>query len=191
MSMEGYKSAKMKIDVFLRNVLWVIVAVYGVATVLFMCPSFGAIFITITTISSFVLQILCFVFALMGYRKSARKGYLLIATFIAFFYFLVPYTQPLLRQLNDRRMEHKYPVFVQKMQEDERIAAEIDKAIFEVYEREGITVAPAAVVIGERKLLLRLDLLLLAFGLWSLQASERPKHKVTDGGVNLSGVADT
>jgi len=38
--MEGYKSAKMKIDVFLRNVLWVIVAVYGVAIAMGVYHSF-------------------------------------------------------------------------------------------------------------------------------------------------------
>ena len=115
----------------------------------------------------------------MGYRKSARKGYLLIMAFVAFFYFLVPFTSPLLRRMTDRQVERNFPEFVQKMEEDKRFAAEIDKAILEVYEREGITVTENVFsrVVVNNNILLRLDLLLLAFGLWSLQASERPKPK--------------
>jgi len=134
--------------------------------------------IALTKISAFVLQALCLLFAVMGYRKSARKGYLLIAAFVAFFYFLVPYTQPLLRRMSEQRADRNFPEFAQKMKEDERIAAEIDKAILGVYEREGITVVPDHFgFVVRNDILFRIDLLLLAFGLWSLQSSERPKPK--------------
>jgi len=137
---------------------------------------------TLVTISAFILQALCLLFAVMAYRKSVRKGYLLIVAFLAL-YFLLPLAQPLQRKMAILYMEHHADAFAQKMAEAKRVDAEINKAIGEIYKREGITVLPAGFVIGKQSLNLRLDLLLLAFGLWSLQASERPKHKATDGGT--------
>ena len=139
---------------------------------------FTTIFSAIVTVSAFVLQALCLLFAVMGYRKSVRKGYLLIVAFLAL-YFLVPLTQPLQRRMTRLYMERNAVTVAQRMQEAQSVDAEISKAIGDIYKREGITVLPTGFVIAQKSLSLRLDLLLLAFGLWSLQASERPKPKAT------------
>lgn len=130
----------------------------------------------LVTITTFILQALCLIFAVMGYRKSVRKGYLFIVAFLVL-YFLLPLAQPLQRKMTTLYMERNAVAFAQKMRETRKVDAEINKIVGEIYKREGITALPTGVIVMQKSFSLRLDLLLLAFGLWSLQASERPKPK--------------
>ena len=133
------------------------------------------IFLKFLTISAYVLLALCLIFAVMGYRKSARKGYLFIAAFAALMLF-GNLAQPLFRHVAVWQANRAAPEFMQEMQKTERLDAEINKAIFDIYKREGITAPPRSYVLGVTQAFsLRLDLLLLAFGLWYLQSTERPK----------------
>jgi hypothetical protein len=129
--------------------------------------------------SAYVLLGLCLVFAVMGYRKGGRKGYLFVAAFAALMV-LAPLAQPVLRHIAFWRAERVASEFMQEMQKTERLDAEVNKAIYEIYKREGITVAPISRIFFKHTFTLRLDLLLLAFGLWYLQSTERPKPAATN-----------
>ena len=125
--------------------------------------------------SALFLQALGLVCALMGFRKSARKGYLVIAAFFALA-LLAPLVEPSWRRMHLRLMETSAPQLVRDMRENEKLNAEINKAVFEVYEREGITTTPKYGY-SIQFINFRFDLLLLVIGLWWLQAGETTKVK--------------